>query len=88
MEQLGQSVVRASLTMEAVPWGTRLNLTCTYTDSAIQVKGVALPDPHGAYEAGLKSTLLDGRMRANATVFYNDYQDFQARVGRAIVSPS
>ena len=27
-------------------------------------------------------------MRANATVFYNDYQDFQARIGRAVTSPS
>lgn len=34
MEQLGQSVVRATLTMESVPWGTRLNLTCTYTESS------------------------------------------------------
>ncbi|MFC3078475.1 TonB-dependent receptor [Phenylobacterium terrae] len=46
------------------------------------------PETMVSYEAGLKSTLLDGRMRANATVFYNDYQDFQARVGRAIVSPN
>ena len=33
MEQVGQSAVRATLTMESVPWGTRLDLTCTYTDS-------------------------------------------------------
>lgn len=33
MEQLGQSVVEATVTMESVPWGTRLNLTCSYTDS-------------------------------------------------------
>lgn len=32
MEQLGQSVVEATVTMESVPWGTRLNLTCTYTE--------------------------------------------------------
>jgi len=33
MEQLGQNVVEATVTMESVPWGTRLNLTCTYSDS-------------------------------------------------------
>jgi hypothetical protein len=33
MDQVGQDAVRASLSMESVPWGTRLMLTCTYTDA-------------------------------------------------------
>ncbi len=31
-----------------------------------------------SYEVGIKSTLLDGQVRLNATAFYYDYQDFQA----------
>ena len=30
------------------------------------------------YEAGLKTTKMDGRLRLNLTAFYNDYEDFQA----------
>ncbi len=30
------------------------------------------------YEAGFKTTLMDGRLRVNATGFYYDYEDFQA----------
>jgi len=46
------------------------------------------PETVTSYEAGLKSQLFDRRARANFTIFYNDYQDFQARVGRAVVSPT
>lgn len=38
------------------------------------------PEKVDAYEAGLKSTLLDGRLRANISGFYYDYTDLQ--VGR------
>ena len=31
-----------------------------------------------SYEAGVKSTLQDGRVRLNATAFYYDYSDYQA----------
>ena len=31
-----------------------------------------------AYEAGFKSTLMDGRMRVNGTFYYYDYSDYQA----------
>lgn len=31
-----------------------------------------------SYEVGFKSTLLEGRARLNASVFYYDYKDFQA----------
>ncbi|WP_198045974.1 TonB-dependent receptor [Novosphingobium aquimarinum] len=33
-----------------------------------------------AYEAGLKSTLLDGNMTLNLAAYYNDWKDFQAMV--------
>ncbi|GGD72531.1 TonB-dependent receptor [Croceicoccus mobilis] len=33
-----------------------------------------------AYEAGVKSTLLDGKMTLNLAGYYNDWQDFQAMV--------
>ena len=46
------------------------------------------PETAVSYEAGVKTELFDKRARANFTVFYNDYQDFQARVGRSVVSPS
>jgi iron complex outermembrane receptor protein len=35
------------------------------------------PETITTYELGLKSTWLDGRLRANAAAFYNDYQDMQ-----------
>ncbi len=33
-----------------------------------------------AYEAGIKSSLLDGRMRLNVAAFFYDYTDIQARL--------
>ena len=36
------------------------------------------PETVDTYEAGLKSDLLERRLRANVAVFYNDYQNFQA----------
>lgn len=35
------------------------------------------PETNLAYELGLKSTLLDGRMQFNASAYLNDYQDLQ-----------
>jgi iron complex outermembrane receptor protein len=35
------------------------------------------PETVWGYELGLKSTLADGRVIANAALFYNDYQDLQ-----------
>lgn len=35
------------------------------------------PEKVNAYEAGLKSTILDGRLRANIAGFYYDYSDLQ-----------
>jgi iron complex outermembrane receptor protein len=45
------------------------------------------PEEATSYEAGMKSNWFDGRLIANATVFYNDYQDFQARVSGTVTDP-
>jgi len=37
------------------------------------------PETVTNYEAGFKSTLMDGRMRLNATAFYMDYKDLQVQ---------
>ncbi len=39
------------------------------------------PETVWSYELGAKTTFWDNRVRANVDVFYNDYKDFQARVG-------
>lgn len=46
------------------------------------------PETAVSYEAGVKTKLFDKRARANFTVFYNDYQDFQARIGHSVTSPT
>ncbi len=38
------------------------------------------PEYIWTYEAGLKSDLLDARLRLNGTVFYSDYTDLQFRI--------
>ncbi|MDO9223786.1 MAG: TonB-dependent receptor, partial [Caulobacter sp.] len=45
------------------------------------------PEQATSYEAGMKSQWFDGRLMANATIFYNDYQDFQARVSGLVIDP-
>jgi len=37
------------------------------------------PETATQYEAGLRSTLLDGRLQANITTFYTEVEDFQAQ---------
>lgn len=37
------------------------------------------PETSNAFELGVKSTLLDGRMQLNATLFHTEYKDFQAQ---------
>ena len=44
------------------------------------------PETVWSYEAGAKTTFWDGKARANFDVFYNDYKDFQARVGGRVWS--
>ncbi|ATZ73622.1 hypothetical protein CWC33_07885 [Idiomarina sp. X4] len=42
------------------------------------------PETVDTVEFGVKSELLDGRMRVNAATFFSDYQDMQVTVQRAI----
>lgn len=42
------------------------------------------PETVESFEVGLKSTLWDSRVRLNAAMFYNDYQDMQITVQRAV----
>ncbi|WP_417659846.1 TonB-dependent receptor [Pseudidiomarina sp.] len=44
------------------------------------------PEIVDTFEFGMKSDLLDGRMRLNAAVFYSDYQDMQVTVQRAVTA--
>jgi iron complex outermembrane receptor protein len=46
------------------------------------------PETLQSFEIGAKTDWADGKLRANASVFYNDYTDFQARVSRVVTSPS
>lgn len=39
----------------------------------------AEPETSDAYELGVKSMLLDNRLQLNATLFYTEYEDFQAQ---------
>lgn len=42
------------------------------------------PETVDSYEAGLRTTWMGGDVILNGNVFYNDYQDFQARVSDTI----
>lgn len=50
-----------------------------YNSTATAASQLAPFDPEFilAYEAGVKSTLMDGRMQLNGSVFYYDYEDLQ-----------
>jgi iron complex outermembrane recepter protein len=43
---------------------------------------VFAPETLISYEGGAKATLFDGKLTANAALFFNTYKDFQARVSR------
>lgn len=45
------------------------------------------PETVDSYEAGVKAKFWDGKARTALTVFYNDYQDFQARVSGTVIDP-
>ena len=45
------------------------------------------PQVATSYEAGLRSDWMDGRLRANVTVFHNTFEDFQARVSGTVTDP-
>jgi len=44
------------------------------------------PEIVDTFEVGMKSELMDGMMRLNASVFYSDYQDMQVTVQRVVPS--
>ncbi len=46
------------------------------------------PETSLSYEIGAKTEWMDGRLRINLAAFSNTYEDFQARVGRAVTSPT
>src|SRR5690606_22688653 len=46
------------------------------------------PETVVSYEIGAKSQWMDGRLLANLALFYNDYQDFQARVSDCVPNPA
>jgi len=58
---------------------TQPNLVTGVTEVAPAVR----PEKVTAYEGGIKTTVLDGRLRANITGFYYDYTDIQVREGTA-----
>jgi iron complex outermembrane receptor protein len=45
------------------------------------------PQVATSYEAGVRSDWMDGRLRANFTVFHNTFEDFQARVSGTVIDP-
>lgn len=45
------------------------------------------PETVDSYEAGVKAKFWDGKARTALTVFYTDYQDFQARVSGTVTDP-
>ena len=45
------------------------------------------PQVATSYEAGLRSDWMEGRLRANVTVFHNTFEDFQARVSGTVIDP-
>jgi iron complex outermembrane recepter protein len=47
--------------------------------TARQPGGAFRPEFAWSYEGGLKRTMAEGRVRVNAAVFYNDYQDLQVQ---------
>ncbi|QLF93972.1 TonB-dependent receptor [Pseudomonas sp. ABC1] len=54
---------------------------------SIAVAGLPIePEQVTAYEWGLKSTALDGRLQSNLALFYNDFDDYQSGVSSPIVN--
>jgi iron complex outermembrane receptor protein len=46
------------------------------------------PETLLSYEIGAKTEWMDGRLVVNVSAFQNTYEDFQARVGRVVTSPT
>ncbi|WP_437883826.1 TonB-dependent receptor [Pseudomonas sp. LRF_L74] len=73
------------LTYASYAWGS----TAGGYNSAAASRAIALvpvePDKITAYEVGLKNTAWNGRLRTSTTLFYNDYEDYQASVTNAVI---
>ncbi|MGI4900818.1 MAG: TonB-dependent receptor [Janthinobacterium lividum] len=55
--------------------------------ATLQIADVAVnPEKVLTYEVGTKANLLGGRLQANASLFYNDFKDYQAAIANAIVN--
>lgn len=46
------------------------------------------PETVLSYEIGAKTSWMDNRLRANVAAFYNNYEDFQARVSDCVPNPA
>ena len=81
----GDTMIYASYTRGFKPGGS--NLTYGYTTAEDAAMGNAIAPPLvlpvfdsesiTAYEAGLKTDLIDGRLRANVAAFFYEYEDLQ-----------
>jgi len=45
------------------------------------------PETVSSFEVGARTDWMDGRLLLNATAFYNDYTDFQARISGTVIDP-
>ncbi len=55
--------------------------------ATLQIAQVAVnPERVTTYEVGTKATLFGNRLQANASIFYNDFDDYQAAIANAIVN--
>ena len=57
--------------------GQAFDMTATF--DAFKAETPVAPETSDSYEIGFKSTLMDNRLRFNATAFYTEYENFQAQ---------
>jgi iron complex outermembrane receptor protein len=74
------TLLYAGISRGAKPGGFNTNLSLAISDARVPFKSEHLWD----YEGGLKTQMLDNRLRVNASVFYYNYSNFQ---GFALVTP-
>src|SRR5690606_25614422 len=69
--QLGENV----LVYGSIAYGERSGTVSI--DNATRERRTTRPERTTDYELGMKSTLLDGRLRLNANLFFTDVRDYQ-----------